>query len=60
MIVIFDVDKYDNCGRLCLYLMLIMCIFALQVLPTMHMFLNYLAFGLLFNSLLFKFRESGK
>ena len=41
----FDVDRDENYGRLCFYLMLIMCIFALQVFSTMQMCFNYLTFG---------------
>ena len=60
MMIIFDVDRDENCCRLCLYLTLIMCIFALQVVPTMHTCFNYWTFDLLFNSLFFRFRESGQ
>ena len=59
-IIIFEVNRDDTYGGLCLYLTLIMCIFALQVLPTMHMCFNYLKFDFLFNYLFFRFRESGQ
>ena len=60
MIIIFDVDRDENYGLLCLYLTLIVCIFTLQVPPTMHMCSNYLTFDLLFNYLFFRFRYSGQ
>ena len=37
-----------------------MCIFDLQVVPTIHMCFNYYTFDFLFNSSLFRFIESGK
>ena len=56
MIIIFDVYMDETYGGLCLYLTLIMCIFALQVFPTVNMCSNYLTFGLLFKFLFFRFR----
>ena len=56
IIIIFDVDRDNNYGLLCLYLKLIMCIFAFQVFPTMHMCFNYFKFDLLYNSLFFSLR----
>ena len=58
MMIIFDLDKDENWCQLCLYLTFIMCIFALQVLPTTHMCFNYLKNYLLFNFSSFQFRES--
>ena len=58
MMIIFDVDRDDHYGRLCLYLTLIMCIFDLKPPPKMHMCFKYLTFDFLFNYLLFRFRES--
>ena len=60
MIIIFDLDRDDKYGRLCFYLKLIICILALQVVPTIHICFKYLTFDFLFNSLLFRFRESGQ
>ena len=48
--IMFDVDRYYNYYWLRLYLTLIMCIFAFQVVPTMHVCFNYCIFYLLFNS----------
>ena len=58
MIIIFDMDTDEKYGRLCLYLTLIMCNFVLQVVPTIHICLNYLTFNLFLKYLLFRFRES--
>ena len=60
VMLIFDMDRGDNCCQLCLYLMLNMCIFALQVFPSIHMCFNYCTFDLLFNSSLFRLKESEK
>ena len=57
MIIIFDVDRYDTYGRLCIYLTLLICIFDLKLPPIMHMCFNYLKFDLLLNYLYFRFRE---
>ena len=58
MIIIFEMDRDENYDQLCLYLTLIMCIFALQCVPTMNVCFNYLTFDLMFNFLLFRLRES--
>ena len=58
MIILFDVDRDDKYSRLCLYLTLIMHIFALKVFPTINMCFNYWTSGFLFNYILLKFRYS--
>ena len=60
MIIIFDVDKDEKYCQFCLYLTLIICIFAFQTVPTIHMCFNYCKFRFLFNLLLLRFRESGQ
>ena len=60
IIIIFDVDRDEKYGQLCLYLMLIMCIFYLQAVPTIQMCFNYWMFDLLFNFLFLTVRESGQ
>ena len=60
MIIIFDMDRDENCGRLSLYLMLIVCIFFLQVFTTMLMCFNYFTFDLSFNYSFLRFRGSGQ
>ena len=50
-------DRDENYGQLCLYVTLVMCICALQVLPTMHMRFNYWTFDLLSKYFLFRLRE---
>ena len=60
MIIIFHMDRDENCGRLSLYLMLIVFIFVLQVFTKMLMCFNYFMFDLLFNYSFLRFRESGQ
>ena len=44
VLIIFDMYRDKNYGQLFLYLTLIICIFALQVVPTMHICFRYLTF----------------
>ena len=55
MMMIFDVDRDESFWCLCLYLVLIMCIFALKVFYAINMCFDYWIFDLLFNSSFFRF-----
>ena len=58
--IIFNVDRDDKYCLLCLYFTLIMRIYALKVVLTMHICFKYWIFDLLFNSSFFVFIESGQ
>ena len=60
MIIIFDMDTDEKYGRLCLYLTLIMCNFVLQVVPTIHICLNYLTFNLFFKIFIIQVQRVNK